>query len=144
MKLSTKTRYGIRAMIELAVNFGQGALQIKTIAKNQDISIKYLEQIMTILRSGGLIRSVRGTKGGYLLAKPPGEIKLDEVFICLEGPSFMIECLENENACDRHSDCVARMLWGKVQQSVLNVLKEYSLQDMAELSKSKSSMNYSI
>ena len=76
MKLSTRTRYGIRAILELAGNYQKDPLQLKIIAERQDISVKYLEQIMTILRSGELVRSIRGPKGGYMLAKAPNQIKL--------------------------------------------------------------------
>ena len=85
MKLSTRTRYGIRAMLELAQDQGKGPLQIKVIGQRQDISIKYLEQLMAILRSSGFVRSVRGSKGGYLLAKAPNQIKISDLFFCLEG-----------------------------------------------------------
>jgi Rrf2 family cysteine metabolism transcriptional repressor len=133
MKLSTRTRYGVRAILELAENHGKGPLQIKIIAHRQDISAKYLEQLMAILKSAGLVRSFRGSKGGYLLAKGPNRIKLSDVFNALEGPSAItVECLENENDCARAADCVARQLWAEVEAAVENVLQSMTLQDLVD------------
>ena len=115
MKLSTRTRYGLRAIIELAENHGKDPLQIRAIAKQQDISAKYLEQLMAILKSAGLVRSIRGSKGGYVLAKEPNQIKLNDVFNCLEGPVTTVECVENDSYCARVADCIARQLWVQVQ-----------------------------
>jgi len=85
MKLSTRTRYAVRAIIELAQNDSNRPLQLKIIAQRQDISVKYLEQLMAILRSAGFVRSIRGSKGGYVLARAPNQIKLNEVLHRLEG-----------------------------------------------------------
>ena len=101
MKLSTRTRYGLRAIIELAEHNGATPLQTKVIAASQDISVKYLEQLMTILRSAGLVRSIRGSKGGYMLAKSPNQIKLSDVFDCLEGHVTTVECVEDRSFCER-------------------------------------------
>ncbi|MCJ7692580.1 MAG: Rrf2 family transcriptional regulator, partial [Sedimentisphaerales bacterium] len=123
MKLSTRARYGIRASLELACNYGKGPLQIKIIAQKQEISIKYLEQLMAILKSAGFVRSIRGAKGGYVLAKPPNQVKLSDIFNALEGPIVTVECLESDEYCARAADCVARELWSKVQQAVIGVLE---------------------
>ena len=123
MKLSTRTRYGIRAMLELAGKYGEGPLQIKVIANRQDISIKYLEQLMAMLRSGGFVRSIRGSKGGYMLSKVPAQIKLDELFTCLEGPVVTVECFEDENYCARAADCVTRQVWAQMQAAMVKVLQ---------------------
>jgi Rrf2 family protein len=100
VKLSTRTRYGIRAILELAVNHGKGPLQTRVIARRQNISVKYLEQLMAMLKTGGFVRSIRGSKGGYVLARPPAQIKLREVFSALEGPVVTVECLEDEPSKD--------------------------------------------
>ena len=144
MKLSTRTRYGIRAILELAENHGQGPLQIKIIAQNQDISVKYLEQLMAILKSAGLVRSIRGPKGGYLLAKAPNQIKLSDVFDCLEGPVTTVECVEDKDYCARAADCVARQVWAQVQQAIKNVLQSITLQDLVDRAKDKKLSNYQI
>jgi len=85
MKVSTRTRYGIRAAIELALHYNQGPLQLRIIAERQQISVKYLEQLVAVLRSGGIVRSLRGAKGGYLLAKAPDQVRMSDIFRCLEG-----------------------------------------------------------
>ena len=144
MKLSTRTRYGIRAMLELAENRSKMPLQIKTIAQRQDISIKYLEQLMALLKSAGFIRSVRGSKGGYVLAKSADQIKLNDVFNCLEGPVTTAECVENKSYCGRAADCVARGLWAEVQEAIVNVLQSITLQDLADRAKGEKTMYYQI
>ena len=144
MKLSTRTRYGIRAILELAENYKKGPLQLKNIAKRQDISVKYLEQIMTILRSGELIRSIRGPRGGYTLAKAPNQIKLSDVFDCLEGTVTTVECVEDENYCARIADCMARQLWTQVHEAIRNILQSVTLQDLVERAKDKAALDYQI
>ena len=144
MKLSTRTRYGIRAILELAVNYGKGPLQIKAIAKNQDISVKYLEQLIAMLKSAGIVRSIRGSKGGYTLAKAPEQIKLSDVFTCLEGPVVTVECLENQSYCVRVADCATRQLWAQVQNAIMNVLQSTTLQDLVNRTKDKTALSYQI
>lgn len=144
MKISTRTRYGIRAVLELAENYEKGLLQLKIIAKRQDISMKYLEQIMAILRTGGFIRSIRGPRGGYMLAKTPNQIKLSDVFNCLEGPVTTVECVEDEDSCARAADCMARQLWIQVQEAIRNVLQSITLQDLIDKAKDKNGFNYQI
>ncbi|MFC1766685.1 RrF2 family transcriptional regulator, partial [Planctomycetota bacterium] len=122
MKISTRTRCGILAMIELAGHYEQGPLQLRIIAERQGISAKYLEQIMVVLRSGSLARSVRGAKGGYMLAKPPAEIRLSEIFHCLEGQVATSACVDDPDVCDHAIDCVVRKIWADVEESVNNVL----------------------
>ena len=144
MKLSTRTRYGMRAMLELAEYQGQGPLQIRIIAKRQDISVKYLEQLMAILKSAGFVRSIRGSKGGYVLAKAPNQIKLSDVFNSLEGPVITVECLENNNYCARIADCVTRQLWAEVQEAVKTVLQSKTLQDLVDRTKNNEMLHYEI
>ncbi len=144
MKLSTRTRYGIRAILELAQNEGRGPLQVKTIAQHQDISVKYLEQLMTMLRSTGFVRSIRGSKGGYMLAKAPDQIKLSDVFDCLEGHVTTVECVEDKNYCARAADCIARQVWAQVQDAIKNVLQSITLQDLVDRAKDKKMLNYQI
>jgi len=144
MKLSTRTRYGIRAILELAEKDGSGPLRVKAIAQSQDISVKYLEQLMTILRSAGFVRSIRGSKGGYMLAKSPNQIKLSDVFDCLEGHVTTVECVEDRSFCERAEDCVARQVWAQVQQAIKNVLQSITLQDLVDRAKDKKLSNYQI
>ena len=144
MKLSTRTRYGVRAILELAANQSKEPLRIKTIAHRQDISVKYLEQLMAVLKSAGFVRSIRGSRGGYILAKPANQIKLNDVFNALEGPTTTVECIENENYCARVADCVARQVWVQVQEAINNVLKAITLQDLVDRTKDKRTLNYQI
>jgi len=134
----------MRAMLELAQNFGQGPLQTRIIAQNQDISVKYLEQLMAALKSAGLVRSQRGAKGGYILASPPDKIKLSEVFDVFEGPVMTVECVGNENYCAKAADCIARLIWSEVQRAVKEVLQTMSLQDALEKAKANSNASYQI
>ena len=144
MKLSTRTRYGIRAMVELATSYGEGPLQSRVIAERQDISAKYLEQLIGILRTGGFVRSIRGSKGGYVLAKPPNEIKLSELFNSLEGPVITTECLVGDASCTRASDCVTRQLWSQVQDAVVGILESITLQDMVDKVQKNRGLYYQI
>ena len=145
MKLSMRTRYGIRAMLELAVNHSNRPLQIKVIGHRQDISVKYLEQLMAILKSAGLVRSIRGAKGGYILARNPDQIKLSDVFNAFEGHSAITaECVEDESCCARAAECVARWVWGRVQLSIETVLQSITLQDLVDRTKNKKTLDYQI
>ncbi len=144
MKLSTRTRYGIRAIIELAQHDGKGPLQLKIIAQRQDISVKYLEQLMTILKSGGFVRSIRGSRGGYVLAKVANQIKLGDVFHCLEGSVTTAECVGNKDYCARAADCAARRLWMKVEKAIEEVLEPVTLQDLVNDANDKGTLGYQI
>ena len=144
MRLSTRTRYGMRAMLELAAHYGKGPLQIKIIAQRQEISIKYLEQLMAMLKSGGFIRSMRGSKGGYLLARAPDKIKISEVFTAREGPVVTVECVEDQSYCSRAIDCVTRQLWADVQNAIMGVLNSLTLQDLIDKTKDDKALSYQI
>lgn len=132
MKLSSRSRYGLCAVLDLALEYGKGPLQIKVIASREDISNKYLEQLMTILKTSGLVRSLRGPKGGYMLAKPPNEVKLNEVFTVLEGPLVTVECLQHPQFCPRCAECITRQVWSDVQDAMLGVLEAINLQDLVD------------
>jgi len=134
----------MRAVLELAENYGKGPIQLKIIAQHQEISAKYLEQLMTILKSAGIVNSVRGSKGGYMLAKAPMQIKLSDVFYCLEGPVVTVECVDNESYCTRTNDCVARQIWAEVQKAVIGVLQSKTLQNLVDRAKDKKALDYHI
>jgi len=144
MKLSTRTRYGMRAILDLAERGGGRPLQLKVIAQHQDISIKYLEQLMAVLRSAGLVRSIRGSKGGYLLAKAPNQIKLSDIFNCLEGPVVTAECIEDEDYCIRAADCVVRQVWAQVEDVIRNLLQSITLQDLMDRTRDTKALDYQI
>jgi Rrf2 family cysteine metabolism transcriptional repressor len=144
MKLSTRTRYGIRAILELVKNYDNGPLQLRVIARDQGVSVKYLEQLMAMLKSAGIVRSVRGSKGGYILAKSPNQIRLSDCFECLEGTVITTECVEDENLCERANDCIARQVWTEVQRAVIEVLESTTLQNLVDKSKKNEALNYNI
>jgi Rrf2 family protein len=143
MKISTRTRYGMRAILELALAYNSGPLQIKVIAERQKISNKYLEQLVGIIKTAGLVRSLRGPHGGYVLAKPPQDIKLSEIVKVLEGSVLTVECVENEQACPSYADCITRRLWIEVNDAILNVLTGKTLADLVEMAE-KEKLNYQI
>lgn len=132
MKLSTRSRYGVRALVELAIDYEKGPLQIKTIAEREKISNKYLEQLVAILKTAGLVTSVRGPKGGYILAKPPQEIKLLEVFTLLEGKITTFDCLVDKSFCTRCGDCLTKKIWLEMQEAIEGVLTSVTLKEMAD------------
>ena len=144
MKLSTRTRYGIRAIFELALNYGKGPVKLKRIAEKQDISVKYLEQLIAILKTGGFVRSIRGSKGGYILAKKPSEIKLSDCVRCLEGQLAAVECVENDDYCQRSDNCIVKQVWVKVTEAVENILQSITLQDLVDRAENRKMPDYQI
>ena len=137
MKLSTRTRYGTRALLELALRQGEGPVFLKDIARQQQISLSYLEHLVTPLISGGIIRSTKGPRGGVTLAKKPGDIKLMEITRLLEGSLAPVECVDNPEICDRSAQCVTRDIWGKVKAAMNGVLEATTLQDLVDRQKAK-------
>jgi Rrf2 family protein len=142
----------MRAILELALEYGKAPLQIKVIAEREDISNKYLEQLIAMLKASGLVRSIRGPRGGYMLAKPPEEIQLKDIFLTLEGPMVPAECLDHpeycprcSDYCPRCSDCATREIWQELQNAVFGVLESVTLADLVERSlRSKKTSNYHI
>ncbi len=137
MKLSTRSRYGLRAMYEIACNYKQGPVSIKTISKNQNISTKYLHSLLTILRSEGLVQSISGTKGGFVLARPPSKINLYDIVSTLEGSISIVDCVENENLCDRTIDCITRDIWTDINKAIKKVLTSTTLSELVNKNKKK-------
>ena len=128
MKISTRTRYGLRAMIELGLNFNKGPLHMKSIAENTNISRKYLHSILTSLKSAGLVRSRRGTGGGFILARPPTEIKVSDIVSILDGSLCVVECVENINVCEKSNNCVARDVWSELSEAIERTLENINLE----------------
>ncbi len=129
MKLSTKGRYGVKAMVDLALNYGTSPVSIKTISKRQNISEYYLEQLFSPLRKADLIKSIRGAQGGYVLNKEPKDIKISDIIYVLEGPIEVSDCVEG-TSCDNLQYCATRILWKKIQDSIDSVIKSVTLQDI--------------
>ncbi len=137
MKLSTRGRYGTRALLELALHQGEGPILLRDIARRQEISLPYLEHLITPLIAAGLVLSTRGPRGGVLLAKPAEEIKLSEVVQLLEGPIAPVECVNNPDTCNRSELCAIRDTWSELKKAMIDVLDSTTLQDLAERQRTK-------
>lgn len=144
MKISTKGRYGLRLMTDLAVYYEQGLIPLKEIAARQEISEKYLEQIMMQLNRSGLVRSVRGAQGGYRLAKPPEDITAGAVLRVLEGSLSPVDCVDGTQACPRAARCATVSLWLRLKDAVESVVDHTTLADLAEEFRRKNPPDYSI
>jgi len=139
MKVSTKGRYASRAMLDLAEHYGQGPTLLKDIAEREEISVKYLEQLMGSLRAAGLVRSIRGSKGGYVLSRSPGRINLHEILLVLEGSLAPVECVREQQLCSRSHRCVMRDVWADVDTSFERILKAKTLESLVKRKKVKES-----
>ncbi|EUJ34526.1 cysteine metabolism transcriptional regulator CymR [Brochothrix campestris] len=135
MKISTKGRYGLTIVIELAKREGQGPTSLKTIAKTHDLSEHYLEQLISPLRNAGIVRSIRGAYGGYVLAKEAHTITAGDVLRLLEGPISLVEGLENEEPAKRE-------LWSRIRDAVKDVLDSTTIDDLANYNESDDSSGY--
>jgi Rrf2 family cysteine metabolism transcriptional repressor len=132
MKLSTKGRYGTRAMLELALRHGQGPISVREIARSQEISERYLENLMSPLLSRGLVTSARGKGGGFSLARPPEEISLLEVIRATEGSPSPVACLDDSDTCARRGACVTAEIWEMIGQGITETLGAITLRDMVQ------------
>jgi len=131
MKLSTKGRYGVKAMVDLAINYGEQPISIKSISERQSISEYYLEQLFSSLRKAKLIKSIRGAQGGYILNRAPEEITIYDVINVLEGPIEISDCLE-EGSCNKIDCCATRLLWKKIKNSIDSVTTSITLKDIVD------------
>ena len=123
MKLSTKGRYGLKAMFELSINQSQGPVPLKVIANNQNISEQYLEQIFSKLKKSGIIKSVRGAQGAK-------DISVGDILVVLEGPVSLSECVLDEDVCENSGTCVTKIVWEKLKKGIEDVIYSITLQDM--------------
>ncbi len=144
MKLSTRVRYGIRAMLEIAQHGIDKPVDLNEISKNQGLSKKYLHALLVQLKHAGLLASVRGKTGGYLLAKRPEEISLLDIFLVLEGAIELVDCVVHEEFCSRARDCVARKIWLRLGDAIQKELHATSLADLMEESQKSSQGCYEI
>ena len=132
MKLSTRSRYGVRLMLDLAIHATEGPVHLGAVAKRQRIGVKYLEQIAMSLKKADYVKSVRGPKGGHLLSRPPREITIAELVGLLEGDTELTRCANNEQECDRWAGCVTRIIWAEAAQAFWDKLQAISLMDLVE------------
>lgn len=131
MKLSTRGRYGLKAMYQLALQYGEGPISLNSIAEEQGLSESYLEQLFSTLRKEGLLKSVRGAQGGYMLAKDPKDITVGNILRILEGDMSPVDCVINDDvSCEKEEDCVTKIVWMKLKDSINQVIDSISLQDM--------------
>ncbi len=147
MKVSTKGRYGTRAVLELALRYGSGPVLVREISESQEISERYLENILNSLRKSGIVISTRGAGGGYQLSREPAQITVGEVVRSLEGPLDVVECTGGM-PCSRSSQCAAIQIWQKLKTLIENELDSITIDDMVrmdrELNKSSRHLDYSI
>lgn len=133
MKISTKGRYALRMMLDIAQNDTGEPVRIKDISARQGISLKYLEQIVTLLVRAGYLRSVRGPQGGYHLSRKPSEYRVGDILRVTEGSLVPVECLmDEENTCERASICVTLRLWKELDQAITSVVDKYTLEDLMQ------------
>jgi Rrf2 family protein len=137
MKLSTRARYGVRLMIDLALHYGNGAVFLKDIARKEDISEKYLSLIVIPLRSSGLVNSVRGANGGYILAREPAQINMKEIMDILEGGTCLVDCVKNPSACERVPICVSRDIWSMIDGKISEALIGVTLETLIKMNQEK-------
>ena len=132
MMVSTKGRYALRLMIDLAQHADEGAISLKAVSERQSVSMKYLEAIAALLNRGELIRSVRGKEGGYLLARPADKISVAEVMAITEGSLAPVACNGLDSACDRAGLCLTFPMWQKLDTLIENYLSGISISDLIE------------
>ena len=135
MKLSTRSRYGTRLMLDLAQRYDEGPVQISDIAKRQDISVKYLEQLIIPLKKLHFIKSFRGPRGGHMLARSPDEITVGEIVKVLEGEIDLASCVKRPEECNKSSDCLTRGVWKEATRAMFDKLNSVTLANMIENTK---------
>lgn len=145
MKISTKGRYALRLMLDLALNNTGEYITIKSIAGRQEISEKYLEQIISILNKAGYVKSVRGAQGGYKLAKDPTEYTVGMILRLTEGSIAPVDCLDDDSEeCSRNSNCVTKEVWVELYEAICNVVDRITLQDLVDRQRNKVPFDYMI
>jgi Rrf2 family protein len=139
IRLSTKGRYGTRLMLNLAQHYGDGrrSVILKDVSTDEEISIRYLEQIIIPLKISRLVKSIRGAGGGYTLARSPGEIRLSEILHALEGSCCLVECIEDPEFCDRMETCPTYDVWKGASEILKNYFNAITLRDLVEMAEKK-------
>jgi Rrf2 family cysteine metabolism transcriptional repressor len=139
IKLSTKGRYGTRLMLNLALHFAEGkeAVVLKNISEEEDLSIRYLEQIIIPLKIHKLVKSVRGAGGGYTLARDPSKITVCEIVEVLEGSCSLVDCVEDDEFCERATECATHEIWKEASKLLKNFFESKTLQDLVIIAKKK-------
>lgn len=137
MKITTKGRYAIHILYDLAVNGTEHPVSVKEMATRQEISVKYTEQIISILNKAGYVSSSRGFQGGYRLTKPLDEYVIGDILRLTEGSLAPVACVEEEGSCEREVDCVTVEVWKRLNQAISDVVDHITLADLVELQEEK-------
>lgn len=132
MKFSTKTRYGVRAILEIAMNECDNGIYQKEIAENQNISYKYLDHIITALKVAGLVAKASGRKSGYILTRKPSEITINDIHNAFEPGVCVVDCLSHNHTCKREGQCASKGFWGQLNNQIIEYLKATTLQDLID------------
>jgi Rrf2 family protein len=122
-------------MLDLALHRDEGAILVRDIARRQEVSEKYLKQLLASLKAAGLVRTIRGARGGFTLAKPPSEIKLIEIVQVMEGSMAPAECVDDAQICSRSDSCVTRQVWTEIKEATAKILESTNLQDLVRRSR---------
>jgi Rrf2 family protein len=139
LKISTKGRYALRFMLELSLHASEGPMFLKDAAENQDISEKYLSQLIIPLKNARLINTTRGAHGGYSLARKPRDITVKEIIEAVEGPLTIVECVMCPEVCEKADDCVARDVWASARDAITNHFESLTLEDVLHKEKQRQS-----
>ena len=137
MRISTKGRYGTMAMLDLALHYGQGPVLVKDIARRQNVSDRYLEHLLILLKVAGMVRSARGTRGGFTLARPPSQIRLGEIIRATEGSLAPVECVDAPEAYPQACLCAVYDVWVEIKTAINNILESTTLQGLIERQREK-------
>lgn len=143
MKVSTKGRYALRLMLDIALYEKEKPVRLKEVAKRQELPVKYMENIVSVLVKAGFLKSVRGPQGGYQLTKEPGEYTVGAILRLTEGNMSPVDCLETEeNTCQRSDQCVTLKLWKELDAAIKSVIDRYTLEDLLDWQKEKGDEYY--
>ena len=137
MRLSSRGHYGLKAMLDLAQNFGEKPIPLRSVAVRQNLSEHYLEQLIAMLKKASLVKSVRGSQGGYILAREPSQLTVGDVFRAMEGPVAPLLCVSEENpvGCDEADYCISRSVWARVRDGIVAVIDSITLEDLCREAK---------
>jgi len=142
MKLSTRARYGTRILLELSLHWGEGPVLLKDIARRQQISLSYLQQLIGPLIKAGVIKTTRGARGGASLLKPPKDVLLSEVIKLLEGSITPVACVDNPELYPRSETCVTHDIWAEVKKAMEGILESTTFEDLVERQKQKGTLEH--
>lgn len=141
MHVSTKGRYALRAMLDLALQSKESPTLVRDICERQGISNLYMEQLLARLKTAGFVRSIRGPNGGFLLAKPPSRVKVIDILQAMEGSTAPVECVDNAAVCPRAESCTARTMWVEMKKAIDKVVGSTTLEDLAKQEKQRLNIN---